>query len=146
MTCDLTAVTLQEPKTSNIAREAMLEAGIPDTVPAHTVTLACISSNVAITDGTIYNDCYSISTFSYKCMEHGHETYTQRCCKNTFPLEKGSIFKVFELFYHYIILRVALYWTTKFKSIVSKNYNCISNIKTYFYIFGISMFGISCYS
>ena len=28
----------------------MLEAGLPDTIPAHTVTLACISSNVAITD------------------------------------------------------------------------------------------------
>jgi len=41
---------IQEPKTSNIAREAMLEAGLPDTIPAHTVTLACISSNVAITD------------------------------------------------------------------------------------------------
>ena len=28
----------------------MLEAGLPDTIPAHSVTLACISSNVAITD------------------------------------------------------------------------------------------------
>lgn len=41
---------IQEPKTSNIAREAMLEAGLPDNIPAHTVTLACISSNVAVTD------------------------------------------------------------------------------------------------
>ncbi|CAI2348567.1 unnamed protein product [Caenorhabditis sp. 36 PRJEB53466] len=38
---------IQECKTSNIAREAALLAGIP----AHTVTLACISSNVAITQG-----------------------------------------------------------------------------------------------
>jgi acetyl-CoA acyltransferase len=29
-------------RTSNIAREAALSAGIPDTVPAHTVTQACI--------------------------------------------------------------------------------------------------------
>uniref|UniRef100_A0A8R1HKP6 acetyl-CoA C-acyltransferase n=1 Tax=Caenorhabditis japonica TaxID=281687 RepID=A0A8R1HKP6_CAEJA len=42
---------IQEPKTSNIAREAALLAGIPDKVPAHTVTLACISSNVAMTQG-----------------------------------------------------------------------------------------------
>lgn len=39
---------IQEPRTSNIAREAALAAGIPDSVPAHTVTLACISANVAI--------------------------------------------------------------------------------------------------
>lgn len=36
-------------KTSNIAREAALAAGYSDKTPAHTVTLACISSNVAIT-------------------------------------------------------------------------------------------------
>ena len=42
---------IQEPKTSNIAREAMLLAGYPDKIPAHTVTLACISSNVAMTTG-----------------------------------------------------------------------------------------------
>jgi acetyl-CoA acyltransferase len=41
--------TIQETKTSNIAREAALGAGIPLTVPAHTVTQACISSNQAIT-------------------------------------------------------------------------------------------------
>ncbi len=35
-------------KTANIAREAALCAGYPDKVPAHTVTMACISSNQAI--------------------------------------------------------------------------------------------------
>uniref|UniRef100_A0A7E4VH59 acetyl-CoA C-acyltransferase n=1 Tax=Panagrellus redivivus TaxID=6233 RepID=A0A7E4VH59_PANRE len=40
---------IQEPKTSNIAREAWLTAGFPDTTPCNTVTLACISANVAIT-------------------------------------------------------------------------------------------------
>uniref|UniRef100_A0A7S1CLW5 acetyl-CoA C-acyltransferase n=1 Tax=Bicosoecida sp. CB-2014 TaxID=1486930 RepID=A0A7S1CLW5_9STRA len=39
---------IQEVRTSNIARESALAAGIPDKVPAHTVTLACISSNVAL--------------------------------------------------------------------------------------------------
>lgn len=41
---------IQEVKTSNVAREAMLAAGMSDKTPAHTVTLACISSNMAITD------------------------------------------------------------------------------------------------
>ncbi|PVD23590.1 hypothetical protein C0Q70_16862 [Pomacea canaliculata] len=42
---------IQEVKTSNVAREAALGAGISDRVPAHTVTQACISSNQAITTG-----------------------------------------------------------------------------------------------
>uniref|UniRef100_A0A915PW84 acetyl-CoA C-acyltransferase n=1 Tax=Setaria digitata TaxID=48799 RepID=A0A915PW84_9BILA len=41
---------IQEYKTGNVAREAALTAGFSKKVPAHTVTLACISSNVAITD------------------------------------------------------------------------------------------------
>ncbi|KJH53045.1 acetyl-CoA C-acetyltransferase [Dictyocaulus viviparus] len=42
---------IQECKTSNIAREAALQAGIPDKVYNLLLTLACISSNVAITTG-----------------------------------------------------------------------------------------------
>lgn len=42
---------IQEVRTSNIARDASLAAGFPNTVPATTVTLACISSNMAITTG-----------------------------------------------------------------------------------------------
>jgi len=44
-------IVIQEVKTSNIAREAALAAGIPNSVPAHTVTMACISSNQAISTG-----------------------------------------------------------------------------------------------
>ena len=40
---------IQEVKTSNIAREAALGAGFSDKTPAHTVTMACISSNQAMT-------------------------------------------------------------------------------------------------
>lgn len=39
---------IQETKTSNIAREATMGAGIPLNVPSHTITQACISSNIAI--------------------------------------------------------------------------------------------------
>lgn len=42
---------IQEVNTSNVARESALGAGIPNSVPAHTVTQACISSNQAITSG-----------------------------------------------------------------------------------------------
>lgn len=42
---------IQEVKTSNIGREAALAAGFSEKTPAHTVTMACISSNQAITTG-----------------------------------------------------------------------------------------------
>lgn len=42
---------IQEVKTSNVARESALGAGIPNSVPAHTVSMACISSNQAVTTG-----------------------------------------------------------------------------------------------
>jgi acetyl-CoA acetyltransferase family protein len=40
---------VQDPRTSNLARESMLGAGLPNSTPAFTTTLACISSNVAAT-------------------------------------------------------------------------------------------------
>ncbi|XP_072913226.1 trifunctional enzyme subunit beta, mitochondrial [Hemitrygon akajei] len=40
---------IQEVKTSNVAREAALGAGFSERTPAHTVTMACISSNQAMT-------------------------------------------------------------------------------------------------
>ena len=40
---------LNPPKTSNVAREAMIGADLPVSIPGHTVTMACISGNQAIT-------------------------------------------------------------------------------------------------
>ncbi|HEX6983410.1 MAG TPA: acetyl-CoA C-acyltransferase [Balneolaceae bacterium] len=40
---------IQDVNTSNVARESALGAGIPNSVPAHTIAMACISSNQAIT-------------------------------------------------------------------------------------------------
>ena len=40
---------VQNVHTTNVAREAALAAGFPPSVPAHTVTMACISSNRACT-------------------------------------------------------------------------------------------------
>ena len=42
---------IQDVETSNVARESALAAGIPNSVPAFTVTMACISSNQALTSG-----------------------------------------------------------------------------------------------
>jgi acetyl-CoA acyltransferase len=44
----LFGTVLQEPRTSNVAREVGLAVGLPNTCPATTVTAACISSAVAI--------------------------------------------------------------------------------------------------
>lgn len=42
---------VQDPQTNNVARESALAAGIPNRVPAFTVSMACISSNQAVTSG-----------------------------------------------------------------------------------------------
>lgn len=42
---------VQEIHTTNVARESSLAAGIPARVPAFTITMACISSNQAISSG-----------------------------------------------------------------------------------------------
>jgi acetyl-CoA acyltransferase len=47
----LYGTVIQETRTSNIAREAAMGAGIPYSVPSHTVTMACISANQAICTG-----------------------------------------------------------------------------------------------
>ncbi len=38
-------------KTGNVARESAITAGLPNNAPCHTVTMACISANQAITSG-----------------------------------------------------------------------------------------------
>ena len=40
-------------QTPNVARESALAAGIPSTVPCHTISLACISANRAIADACL---------------------------------------------------------------------------------------------
>ncbi|KAK2145798.1 hypothetical protein LSH36_657g02019 [Paralvinella palmiformis] len=52
--CVIVGTVIQEVKTSNLAREAALGAGISNRIPAHTVTQACVSSNQAITTGMGY--------------------------------------------------------------------------------------------
>ena len=42
---------IQEVRTSNIAREAAINAGLPYNIGAHTVAMACISANAAIATG-----------------------------------------------------------------------------------------------
>jgi acetyl-CoA acyltransferase len=42
---------IQEVRTSNLAREAAINAGLPQTIGAHTIAQACISANAAICAG-----------------------------------------------------------------------------------------------
>lgn len=44
----LSGNVIQEVRTSNVAREAAIGAGLPERIGAHTVAMACISSNAAI--------------------------------------------------------------------------------------------------
>lgn len=46
-------VVIQNPQTSNVARDGALAAGFSTSTPAHTVTMACISANRAIADVTL---------------------------------------------------------------------------------------------
>ena len=50
--CDMVTMgsVIQNASTSNIAREAMIGAGLDLNTPAYSVTMACISANVAITN------------------------------------------------------------------------------------------------
>lgn len=43
--------TISNVKTGNVARESAIQGGISDKAPCHTITMACISANKAITDG-----------------------------------------------------------------------------------------------
>jgi len=77
---------IQEVRTSNIAREvccrhgdnvlllllswqALLSAGYPEKTPCHTVTMACISSNVAMTTGKQLICYISVNPFIMKVNE-----------------------------------------------------------------------------
>lgn len=70
---------IQEVKTSNVGREAALAAGFSDRTPAHTVTMACISSNQAITTGKFI--CLVVCLFvqdvliQYNCQLHHFAYY-----------------------------------------------------------------------
>uniref|UniRef100_A0A7S3VFY5 acetyl-CoA C-acyltransferase n=1 Tax=Chaetoceros debilis TaxID=122233 RepID=A0A7S3VFY5_9STRA len=44
----ISGTVIQEVKTSNIAREAAINAGLPNSIGGHTVSMACISSSAAI--------------------------------------------------------------------------------------------------
>lgn len=44
----ISGTVIQEVRTSNIAREAAINAGLPNSIGGHTVSMACISSNAAI--------------------------------------------------------------------------------------------------
>lgn len=44
---------IQDPNTSNVAREIGLASGLPPSCPAYTVTVACVSANMAFTNAAV---------------------------------------------------------------------------------------------
>lgn len=60
---------ISEVKTSNVAREAALGAGFSDKTPAHTVAMACISANQAITT-CMYAVFHCHSVICWLCIFH----------------------------------------------------------------------------
>lgn len=75
---------IQDVTTSNIAREAALGAGIPKTVPAHTVTQACISSSQAICTGVEK----ILSGQAHIVIAGGSETFSDVPIRFSLPMRK----------------------------------------------------------
>ena len=46
-------VVYQDPKTTNVAKEAAFTAGLPDTAAAQTITQACLSSQQSLTSAAL---------------------------------------------------------------------------------------------
>jgi len=53
---------LNEPKTSNVAREAVIGANIPQSIPAHTIAMACISGGQAVSQAASLIVCREAKT------------------------------------------------------------------------------------
>ena len=82
---------IMEFKTSNVMREACLGAGIPITTPAHTVTMACISSNQAVTTGMVY----IASGAAEVVVAGGVETMSDVPIRHSRAMRKHMLTKVF---------------------------------------------------
>ena len=82
---------IMEVKTSNVMREACLGAGIPITTPAHTVTMACISSNQAVTTGM----GYIASGAAEVVVAGGVETMSDVPIRHSRAMRKHMLTKVF---------------------------------------------------
>eukprot|EP01119_Soliformovum_irregulare_P008300 TRINITY_DN21433_c1_g1_i1.p1 TRINITY_DN21433_c1_g1~~TRINITY_DN21433_c1_g1_i1.p1 ORF type:complete len:482 (+),score=138.05 TRINITY_DN21433_c1_g1_i1:124-1446(+) len=78
---------IQEVKTSNIARESAMGCGIPLSTPAHTVTMACISANQAMTTimGQIANGAIDVG------IAGGTETMSDVPIRFSRPLRKRML-------------------------------------------------------
>ena len=75
---------IQDSKTTNIARESMLVTNFENRIPSNTVTMACISSNKAITDG--FNDI--LTGKSASVIAGGVETMSDLPIKLSKPIRK----------------------------------------------------------
>uniref|UniRef100_A0A2K5XXI6 Trifunctional enzyme subunit beta, mitochondrial n=1 Tax=Mandrillus leucophaeus TaxID=9568 RepID=A0A2K5XXI6_MANLE len=84
---------IQEVKTSNVAREAALGAAFSDKTPAHTVTMACISANQAMTTGVgliASGHCDVSMTGGVELMSHVPIRHSRKMRKLMLDLNKAK--------------------------------------------------------
>ncbi|KAL7478543.1 hypothetical protein ACHAW6_004307 [Cyclotella cf. meneghiniana] len=78
---------IQEVRTSNLAREAAINAGFPATIGGHTVAMACISSSVAITSAAEK----ILSNHAHVVVAGGAETFSDVPIRLTRPIRQKLI-------------------------------------------------------
>ncbi|KAL3808552.1 hypothetical protein ACHAXA_008341 [Cyclostephanos tholiformis] len=83
----IAGTVIQEVRTSNIAREAAINAGFPASIGAHTVAMACISSSVAITSAVEKILCGQASCV----IAGGVETFSDVPIRLTRPIRQKLI-------------------------------------------------------
>lgn len=83
----LSGTVIQEVKTSNIAREAAINAGLPVHIGGHTVSMACISSSAAICAAADKIRCGQASSI----LAGGVETFSDVPIRLTRPMRQKLI-------------------------------------------------------
>lgn len=83
----LSGTVIQEVKTSNIAREAAINAGLPNHIGGHTVSMACISSSAAICAAADKIRCGQASSV----IAGGVETFSDVPIRLTRPMRQKLI-------------------------------------------------------
>lgn len=83
----LSGTVIQEVKTSNIAREAAINAGLPNSIGGHTVSMACISSSAAICAAADKIRCGQASSI----IAGGVETFSDVPIRLTRPMRQKLI-------------------------------------------------------
>uniref|UniRef100_A0A672TA17 Trifunctional enzyme subunit beta, mitochondrial n=1 Tax=Sinocyclocheilus grahami TaxID=75366 RepID=A0A672TA17_SINGR len=124
---------IQEVKTSNVAREAALGAGFSDKTPAHTVTMACISSNQAMTTAVgliAAGQCDAVVAGGVEFMSDVPIRHSRKMRKTMLSLNKAKTLGArLSLLLYLAILEYKLRIGTFFQNSEFTNSDCCLNFK-----------------